>query len=308
MMSEAIWSSIGPVIGAMRSRSNRVDVEAALAPVRLFDDDGNELRDDVLMIKHGERILCAGSAYVSARKAGFKLGPHLAPSPDDIFERRQLLRPDRPPRVQAPVAMPISAPKPNSPPSANWVEAFHMDDRAIDAVEEGLGGLLILGDDRFGVASAVGGDVIDGPVETPATIFTARIGARYSADQSASPPAPSQHEAAASSSPRSSQPSLQLRCQPWQQERATARSISKVSVAPQTETRRSLALRTISAPSRDRPRRGHRCGRRPRDGRAPAPAPSFSPRSTSALPPRGMIRSIAPSSPPSNADRAPVRV
>ncbi len=35
----------------------RLDVEAALAPVGLLNDDGNELRDDVLMVGHGERIL-----------------------------------------------------------------------------------------------------------------------------------------------------------------------------------------------------------------------------------------------------------
>jgi hypothetical protein len=31
----------------------RIDVEAALAPVRLFDDDGNELRSDILVIHDG---------------------------------------------------------------------------------------------------------------------------------------------------------------------------------------------------------------------------------------------------------------
>ena len=31
----------------------RIDVEAALAPVGLLDDDGNELRNDVLMVDHG---------------------------------------------------------------------------------------------------------------------------------------------------------------------------------------------------------------------------------------------------------------
>ena len=35
----------------------RINVEAALAPVGLLDDDGNELRGDVLMV-HGEmRVL-----------------------------------------------------------------------------------------------------------------------------------------------------------------------------------------------------------------------------------------------------------
>ena len=31
----------------------RIDVEAALSPVRLFDDDGDELRNDVLVIITG---------------------------------------------------------------------------------------------------------------------------------------------------------------------------------------------------------------------------------------------------------------
>jgi len=35
----------------------RINVEAALAPVGLLDDDGNELRNDVLVINHGKRIL-----------------------------------------------------------------------------------------------------------------------------------------------------------------------------------------------------------------------------------------------------------
>ena len=35
----------------------RIDVEAALAAVRLLDDDGHEPVDDVLMIHGGERFL-----------------------------------------------------------------------------------------------------------------------------------------------------------------------------------------------------------------------------------------------------------
>jgi hypothetical protein len=34
-----------------------INVETALAPVGLLDNDGNELRNDVLMINHGWRIL-----------------------------------------------------------------------------------------------------------------------------------------------------------------------------------------------------------------------------------------------------------
>jgi hypothetical protein len=35
----------------------RIDVEAAFAPVRLFDDDRNELGDDVLVVHGDERFL-----------------------------------------------------------------------------------------------------------------------------------------------------------------------------------------------------------------------------------------------------------
>ena len=49
----------------------------------------------------------------------------VCPVPRDlVFEGGELLEADRPPRMQPPVAMPISAPKPNSPPSANCVEAL----------------------------------------------------------------------------------------------------------------------------------------------------------------------------------------
>ncbi len=50
----------------------RINVEAALAPVGLFDDDGNELRDDVLVINHGVAILFCGAAYIGAKPRRFK--------------------------------------------------------------------------------------------------------------------------------------------------------------------------------------------------------------------------------------------
>src|SRR5260221_10823060 len=34
----------------------RIDVEAALASARLFDDDGDELRDDIEMVGHGWHV------------------------------------------------------------------------------------------------------------------------------------------------------------------------------------------------------------------------------------------------------------
>ena len=62
VISEAIWSSIGagdeddPL-----AQQPRIDVEAALAPVGLLDDDRNEAGDDVLMVDHVNGILlCCG--------------------------------------------------------------------------------------------------------------------------------------------------------------------------------------------------------------------------------------------------------
>jgi len=49
-----------------------IDVEAALAPVGLLDDDGDELRNDVLMVDQGKRILCCGAPYIGANSARFK--------------------------------------------------------------------------------------------------------------------------------------------------------------------------------------------------------------------------------------------
>ena len=53
----------------------RIDVEAALAPVGLLDDDGNELRNDVLMVDHGDADPLLLVRPTSARSgARFKAG------------------------------------------------------------------------------------------------------------------------------------------------------------------------------------------------------------------------------------------
>ena len=53
----AIWSSIAPGDeDDPLAQQPRKDVEAALAPVGLLDDDGDELRNDVLMIGHVKLI------------------------------------------------------------------------------------------------------------------------------------------------------------------------------------------------------------------------------------------------------------
>jgi hypothetical protein len=51
-----------------------INVEAAFAPVRLLDDDWDELRDDVLMINHGKRILFCCATYIGAKSQRFKAG------------------------------------------------------------------------------------------------------------------------------------------------------------------------------------------------------------------------------------------
>src|SRR5256885_15103912 len=50
----------------------RKNVEAALAPVGLLDDDGDELRNDVLVVNHGRLILNVGPAYIGRNDSMFK--------------------------------------------------------------------------------------------------------------------------------------------------------------------------------------------------------------------------------------------
>ena len=60
-----------------------------------------------------------------------------------------------------PVAMPISAPKPNSPPSANWVEALCRTMALSTSCRNFSAAALILGHDRVGVMRAVALDMPD---------------------------------------------------------------------------------------------------------------------------------------------------
>ena len=52
----------------------RINVEAALAPVGLLDDDWNELRNDVLMINHGKRVLLLMSSLHRAERRKVQAG------------------------------------------------------------------------------------------------------------------------------------------------------------------------------------------------------------------------------------------
>ena len=73
--------------------------------------------------------------------------------------------PTGPRACSRPVAMPISAPKPNSPPSANWVEALCSTIAESTSREEFLGRRGVVGDDGVGVVRAVALDMGDRRVD-----------------------------------------------------------------------------------------------------------------------------------------------
>src|ERR1051325_5247456 len=50
----------------------RLAMGSSLAAVGLLDDDGDELRNDVLMVDHGKRILFCCAIYIGAKPARFK--------------------------------------------------------------------------------------------------------------------------------------------------------------------------------------------------------------------------------------------
>ena len=148
-----------------------------------------------------------------------------------------------------PVAMPISAPMPNSPPSANWVEALCSTIALIDLGEEALDGRRRPRRRSPRCAASRSARCARWRRATPSTSFTAMMASRYSVDQSSSVAGLARgtgartvvvaaHFAAGlAPARRASAPDG------W---RATARSTSSVSAAPQTPVRRILALRTIA--------------------------------------------------------------
>ena len=109
----------------------------------------------------------------------------LAGAAHHVLERGQLLHPDGPRACSRPVAMPISAPMPNSPPSANWVDALCSTMALSRRARK-----------RSAVAwsSATMQSVCCEPylrmwamaASTPSTVFTAMMASRYSVDQSCS--------------------------------------------------------------------------------------------------------------------------
>src|SRR5262249_6540440 len=145
-----------------------------------------------------------------------------------------------------PVAMPISAPKPNSPPSANWVEALCNTIAESTSLTNFFAAALssvtiesVWCEPKRSICSIA--------ASTPSITLAEMTASRYSVDQSSSLAGFTRRSTArVASSPRTSQPASSsmvtsgLRCVD-----ATAGSTSSVSAAPQTPVRRILALSRI---------------------------------------------------------------
>ena len=141
--------------------------------------------------------------------------------------------------------MPISAPMPNSPPSANWVDALTMT-MALST--------------RLRKASAVSASsvMMDSvcwepwramwatAASTPSTTATEMMASRYSVFQSSSVAGTTLSSTAqVAASPRTSQPAaIRSSMMGGRQVPAMRLSTSRVSVVPQIPVRRILALRT----------------------------------------------------------------
>ena len=65
----------------------RENVEAALAPVGLLDDDGDELRNDVLVIGHGKWVLCCCGRLHRAEAAQGSSGRRQSDAPGAARDR-----------------------------------------------------------------------------------------------------------------------------------------------------------------------------------------------------------------------------
>ena len=80
--------------------------------------------------------------------------------------------------------MPISAPKPNSPPSQNWVEAFHIATALSMPARKRSRRRRVLGDDGVGVLAAVRGDMREA-ASTPSTTAIDSTASSHSVSKSA---------------------------------------------------------------------------------------------------------------------------
>ncbi len=175
-----------------------------------------------------------------------------------------------------PVEMPISAPMPNSPPSANWVEALCSTMALSTSSQETLRGRGVGGDDRLGVARAVARDMLDG-VRHPVDDAHRDDGVEdIRVPQSAASAAGARaHRAAqAAASPRTSQPASSSARDQGLQMAVHAGPVDQQGLggaadpgAPHLRVEHDLA-RHLQVGAQ-RPRRRGRC---PRGARSPAPA------------------------------------
>ncbi len=139
--------------------------------------------------------------------------------------------------------MPISAPKPNSPPSQNCVEAFHIATAlSMPAMKRCAAASSAV--TMASVCSLPWRRTCAIAASTPSTTATERIESSHSVSKSASPAAVSPGTIArARASARKSQPSARRSAiSTGSSESATAASISNVSVAPQMPVRRIFAF------------------------------------------------------------------
>ena len=94
----------------------------------------------------------ADSAAISVRRRLASLAGRIWPVPRTTYLNVvSCSTPTGPRACRRPVAMPISAPMPNSPPSANCVDALCRTMALSRRVEKALGGGLVVGDDAIGV-------------------------------------------------------------------------------------------------------------------------------------------------------------
>ena len=103
--------------------------------------------------------------------------------------------------------MPISAPKPNSPPSANWVEALCSTIAESTSSRNRRGGGRVLGHDRIGVVRAVVVDMRDRLVDAVDDLGRDdRVVDIRCPSRRRSPASPADRLVCTASSPRTSQP------------------------------------------------------------------------------------------------------
>ena len=229
--------------------------------------------------------------------SGASLRPRLPVAAHPILEVQSCSTPTGPRACMRPVAMPISAPKPNSPPSANWVEALCR--TMAESTSSRTAPPRRCPRSRCSRCDASRrSDMVDRRVETSTTL-TVMIASRYSVPSPLRSPASRANRPLARPRRRARAAGLDQRVDRFPKQACGRRRDDQQRLGrAATPVRRILAFTTIfSALSRSAAdRRTH--AQRLRDGRTPAPAPRVT-RSTRLFPPRGTMTSSAPPRPSS---------